>query len=72
MNRGVSALSATIKLPECAEVKGRKIAHSKGWGYHVLRLKWLEMAIEEANKSIPSKNAGAAFVGYREKQKALR
>jgi len=65
-------LSASIKLPEWAEDKGREVAREKGWDYHALRSNWLGMASEEAAKGNPPKNAGAAFVGYCKKQEPLR
>ena len=63
---------ASIKLPDWAEEKARAVARDKGWDYQVLRSNWLTMAMEEAIKGNPPKNAGAAFVGYCNKKKKLR
>ena len=62
----------TISLPEWAEEKGREHARAKGWDYYVLRQNWLDFAKSEAAKGNPPTNAGAAFVAYCKKQKALR
>ena len=66
------ALSPSIKIPVWADEKARDIAREKGWDYHALRDKWLDYAKEEAARGNPSKNAGAAFVGYCNKQEKLR
>jgi len=67
-----TTLSPTIILPDWAEEKGRAIAREKGWDYQALRSDWLAMATEEAAKGNPSRNAGAAFVGYCNKKEKLR
>lgn len=65
-------LVPTIKLPEWAEEKARKIATSLGWDYYALRGNWLSFAKTEAAKGNPPNNAGAAFVAYCKKQEKLR
>ena len=66
------AFAPDIKIPEWADEKARKIAQSKGWDFYALRSQWLEFAKAEAAKGNPSKNAGAAFVGYCNNQDDLR
>lgn len=66
------ALTAEIRIPEWAEEKARKIAREKGWDFYALRDKWLEFAKAEAARGNALDNAGAAFVGYCQKQKTLR
>ena len=67
-----TALSPSIRIPDWADEKGRKIARAKGWDYHALQSKWLAYANEEAANGNAPKNAGAAFVGYCTKQEKLR
>lgn len=66
------ALTADITLPAWAEEKARKIAVDKGWDFYALRDQWLEFAKAEAVKGNAPDNAGAAFVGYCNKQETLR
>ena len=66
------ALAADITLPAWAEEKARKIAIDKGWDFYALRNQWLEFAKAEAVKGNAPDNAGAAFVGYCNKQETLR
>jgi len=66
------AVTADIKIPEWAEEKARKIAIDKGWDYRVLLNNWQDFAKAEAAKGNAPDNAGAAFVGYCNKQVNLR
>ncbi len=66
------AVSADIKIPEWAEDKARKIAIDKGWDYRVLLNNWQDFAKAEAARGNAPDNAGAAFVGYCNKQENLR
>lgn len=65
-------VAADIKIPEWAEEKARKIAREKGWDFQALQRQWLEFAKAEAAKGNAPDNAGAAFVGYCNKQDSLR
>lgn len=65
-------LTAEISLPEWAEEKARMVAREKGWDYYVLRSNWLNFAASETKGGNPPRNAGAAFVAYCQKQKAMR
>lgn len=66
------AVTADIKIPEWAEEKARKVAIDKGWDYRVLLNNWQDFAKAEAAKGNAPDNAGAAFVGYCNKQDNLR
>jgi hypothetical protein len=66
------ALSPAISIPDWADEKAREIARAKGWDYHVLQRQWLIFANEEAANGNAPKSAGAAFVGYCNKQEKLR
>lgn len=65
-------LGEDIQIPAWADEKARDIAREKGWDYQVLRGNWLDFARVEIGRGNPPKNAGAAFVAYCQKQKALR
>ena len=65
-------VSADIRIPAWADEKAREIARAKGYDYHALQRQWLAFAQGEAANGNAPKNAGAAFVGYCKKQKALR
>ena len=66
------AVTADLKIPEWAEEKARKVAVEKGWDYRVLLNNWQDFAKAEAAKGNAPDNAGAAFVGYCNKQENLR
>ena len=65
-------LGQDIIIPEWADEQAREIAREKGWDYYALRTKWLDFARAEIGRGNPPENAGAAFVAYCKKQKALR
>ena len=65
-------LGQDIIIPEWADEQARDIAREKGWDYYALRTKWLDFARAEIGRGNPPENAGAAFVSYCKKQKALR
>ena len=65
-------VAPSIKLPDWAEEQAREIARGLGWDYYVLREKWLAFAQAKTAKGNPPKKAGAAFVAWAKKQKALR
>ena len=66
------ALTPDISIPDWADTQARNIARDKGWDYHVLRTNWLNFAKSQAANGNAPESAGAAFVGYCKKQKALR
>lgn len=59
------AATGELAIPAWAEERARHIAREKGWDYHQLRQEWLAFANDP-------KDAGAAFVGFCQKKKALR
>ena len=61
-------ISAQVQIPSWAEEKCRVIAHEKGWDYYALEREWIALA----SSGTPPDNAGAAFVGFCRKKKALR
>ena len=65
-------ITTNITIPDWAEERARIIAREKGWDYHVLRGNWLTYARDQIAKEQPPKNAGAAFLGYCNKQDNLR
>jgi len=61
-------LAPDIVLPSWAEDQARKIAVAKGWDYYALLQEWQGFV----RSGTPPDNAGAAFVGFCKKKKALR
>ena len=65
-------VTATLKLPECADEQAWEIARGLGWDYYVLRKKWLAFAQAETAKGGPPQKAGGAFVRWAKTQEKLR
>lgn len=59
------AAKGELAIPAWAEERARQIAREKGWDYHQLEREWRAFANDP-------KDAGAAFVGFCQKKKALR
>jgi hypothetical protein len=62
-------VTATLKLPECADEQAWEIARGLGWDYYVLRKKWLAFAQAETAKGTrPRKPARPSSGGRRRKR----